>query len=506
MEMHNYILVFFASLLMVSIFIKLLFDNRHELGLLFSPTIIIKTLYSWSLMGVIILTFLTLNYFGSNYMRALVYKNGIDDICVDEKSRGPCREDRLRNNFYIKNATEHKQAIISGENAISELEQITKENIGQASDKAGQAWISSTPDKLPGTNHNKCKFYDVFCKIANKIKTRLNNWYLNKRTQKKSQIENRVQEMEDAGEVEVENLSVEGKKYVNEQVMNSQRTTTTSLKRIFMAWDIYQFISTLILTLVAIKTFLMVMGRVIYARGSDKKNAKNTIRFLNSNPHKKDNIEIFPDKKSLSLGDLSKPDIFFVALFKNVSDTDERFRIKQKFTLIFSRLFSRYLMKKVIIDEDSARDPSITSDAARSYVAWELEKGNEVIFDMRKLIVFSDSITLKRHISLRLGTLVFGKVFYTKAIGSGYLIFEAKGLATANDQSDALKSVNYNRHIAHDISTQFSLDVSLNPFDTLLTGVNVARSATTGGIVDMCPEGKFRAGLGRFLRYFIVPF
>lgn len=144
-----------------------------------------------------------------------------------------------------------------------------------------------------------------------------------------------------------------------------------------------------------------------------------------------------------------------------------------------------------------------------SIVEWRMQPGEEVIFHYRDFYGASANVELKTDFSLRLSTLLLGKIFfhYARCVdGEGRLLLEAR---IHNTPKDSVSSIKPTRLVAWSRHAQFSADSHRQPWKTLINPYTIVRESTPGlakGLVIIAPESEsphfFGAGIRSLKRIF----
>ncbi len=135
------------------------------------------------------------------------------------------------------------------------------------------------------------------------------------------------------------------------------------------------------------------------------------------------------------------------------------------------------------------------ASARRGYsiVEWRLQPGEEVIFNYKDFYGASTNIQLKTDISLRLSTLLLGKIFFHYARcgdGEGRLLLEAR---IHNTPKDSMSSIKPGRLVAWSRHAKFTVDSHRHPWKTLINPYTIVREYTPGvakGLVLIAPESE----------------
>jgi uncharacterized protein (AIM24 family) len=176
-------------------------------------------------------------------------------------------------------------------------------------------------------------------------------------------------------------------------------------------------------------------------------------------------------------------------------------RILHRRYLLFTR--SRFLADAAPSDE-GPRGMVASAGGGMSIVEWRLAPGEEVVFGYRDFFGASENVRLSTRISLRLSTLLLGRVFFRIAStteGEGRLLLKAN--VEENELGD-IRALPPERMIAWDRHARFSVHSARTPWKTLLNGYTLVRRQVPGRppgrIVVSSEEAASNLGTIRFVR------
>ena len=172
---------------------------------------------------------------------------------------------------------------------------------------------------------------------------------------------------------------------------------------------------------------------------------------------------------------------------------------------IVSRIRNKvYLMNEIVVRESETVD--FRSTGGTEFVEWNLSDGEEVVFNYRDLVAFSDSIIFSQHISYRITSMFLGRAIFPIAKGPGKIILLAAGKPIINEESHLIKSVAVERLLAWQTTARFSIDSELGMADMYLSGVYLKRTNDDLIIIDAdSGDAKRKSGLARFIKSFLSP-
>jgi hypothetical protein len=192
-----------------------------------------------------------------------------------------------------------------------------------------------------------------------------------------------------------------------------------------------------------------------------------------------------------------------------------RFSIPQWYASILSRLrFGAWNMSQVRMPLTDKNRVTFNSIEGEYLVDWALEEGEEVVFSYRNFVAMNENIELRTVISLRVATLLLGRiVFHTARCknGEGRLILRTRGKPATAEQ--VRQSIPVARLVAWNRYARFSVDSHLTTADIFLNGFNLRRTMGEDGnqpqgilIVEAdARDGGILVGTLRFAKTFLLP-
>lgn len=163
--------------------------------------------------------------------------------------------------------------------------------------------------------------------------------------------------------------------------------------------------------------------------------------------------------------------------------------------------------------QQSINPMSFSQAEGKAIVDWQMQEGEEVVFDYRNFFGASENIQLKTTISLRLSTLLLGRFVFHSARctdGSGRLLLVTNG-QVVKDQS-SIDSTPLDRLIAFSKHTRFRVDSERTMRSVFMDGYTIVRVKEPGssfGLVLVEAIGSHRSlisGSIRFVKMLLLPF
>jgi len=119
-----------------------------------------------------------------------------------------------------------------------------------------------------------------------------------------------------------------------------------------------------------------------------------------------------------------------------------------------------------------------------SFVEVQLNEGETLVFNYRKLLGFSGGIRLHTTVSLSLATMSMNRLLFNLASGPGRIVFEVTGVPELHLDAAKSKSFAPSRLIAWSADSEFEIEVRTGTLDYYLSSVYLKPVATKGLVID----------------------
>ena len=139
------------------------------------------------------------------------------------------------------------------------------------------------------------------------------------------------------------------------------------------------------------------------------------------------------------------------------------------------------------------------------FIEWNLREGETVVFDYANFVGVSSDIKLGGLISLRISSLIMGRVVFSTAEGPGRLVLVTHGRPVVGDVAETRVSMPPSRLVAWDKNMCFDSDSNLNFVDLYLSGAYIKKIGPGAVVLDADKKDGASNGLTRFIKYFLLP-
>ncbi|MEX0344729.1 MAG: AIM24 family protein [Rhizobiaceae bacterium] len=292
------------------------------------------------------------------------------------------------------------------------------------------------------------------------------------------------------------------KKRLNGTVSTTRVVVKTLILNAFRMAGLLNLFLNFLLIFAVFKSFFIVLARVIFKRENElfvsvsehsRRMAKGTIR-----------VPKVPHKYSVPA---SRKATWYNRNQIDWSGPEQQKAFPQWRSAVFSRLSnSVYLMNRMVMGKPQSTGAIFTTGRDNQFVEWTLKQGEEVIFDYAYFVAMTDTVKLKTVFSLKLSTLLLGKIFYSCATGPGKLVLMTGGDAIVGKTRHAGLPVAASRLVAWHRQARFEILANLTVLDTYTSEVSIRKRPADQIIINSKSEAFGTFGqLWRFIKVFIMP-
>lgn len=365
-----------------------------------------------------------------------------------------------------------------------------------------QSLENALPRRFPGTSASRCNILDLPCHLSNGIKEMMNSAYQRAKKQQLDAFQRKMDTEfaphERKGDVYAEAFSAEATRTLNILETNSK----IALHQVVLTLTILGYTLSLYAILVLLKSYLVVFARVLYADNSFKP-------LPNEAPEKSGTGRTRKLGDSFGIANNSKRKFYArdSAIGINVV---ERKRLPHWHRVPFARLLTgTYVLCFIDTTEDYQQACNLKVDAPAELVFWELKDGEEVVVNFRDFIAMSSETKIASKISLRLSSLIFGKVIYHYAIGPGAIIMQTRSAPISGREAKTDGALNAAGLVAWNRNNEYNVVSSLTIIDTFFSGCSIRKSRKSDRIIYDTSQVRMNRGLftgiWRTARTFLLP-
>ncbi len=376
--------------------------------------------------------------------------------------------------------------------------------------------LFSVVPKTTGMKTSTCYFPDITCAAANVVIDGLNAAYASGRRKTEREFVDKMKEhAREGSEVTtqlVDSTTELAQKELQHHIDVAAARTRQAIDRVRMAANLTGQLLFLLLVVAVIKSLLYVFARVAFDKSTDI-----DVDML-------DPEDVVAEGTVTHLQEVTIPGsypykIFYKANYQPLGFAP-RLAIPQWRASLLSRLrFGAWNMNCADLPLEDEHGITFNSIEAEHLVDWEMQEGEEVVFSYRNFVAMNENVQLRTVISLRVATLLLGRiVFHTARCngGPGRLILRTRGKPATAEQVG--RSIPAARLVAWNRYARFSVDSHLTKADIFLNGFNLQRSRRSTGdaegsegpqgilVVEAdARDGGLLVGTLRFARNFLLP-
>jgi hypothetical protein len=359
-----------------------------------------------------------------------------------------------------------------------------------------------------GMRTSRCNFPYVACAAKNLVIEELNRAYRKSRARSERKFVAHMRGLGSDLEDKTQGYWLpEARAQLDVRMNDAESATSNAIARFRTASHATQQLMLLWLIVIAIKSILYVFARVVFDRSTD---IEVDLLEVDGTPAQGS----VRQRQEINISADYAQDIYYKANYQPLGPAP-RFSIPQWRASLLSRLrYGAWNMSHVAMPLPEGSSLTFNSVEAEHLVDWEMAEGEEVVFSYRNFVAMNAHVELRTVISLRVATLLMGRmIFHTARCrgGPGRLILRTRGRPATAEQVQ--QSIPAARLVAWNRYARFSVDSHLTPTDIFFNGFNLRRSVALDqgqpqGILIVeadARDGGILVGTLRFARTFLMP-
>lgn len=350
-----------------------------------------------------------------------------------------------------------------------------------------------------GLDHESCGALALDCHAANIARSVVRRSYSNGRSKARYRLERRVdQEIKGpSGKANKKISAIQAS--IEEEIDSVRDETILVLKRTFDTIDFLSLIFDFLFVFLCVKSFLYVFARVACATHSP---VDVTLR---ESPGEQAPLGEILKWGSNYIINGEDPIGFYISRRFEPRGRPPKLAFPQPSAATLARLRHGSFAMNHIETGPGMDNVDFSAVNGAQFVEWLLVPGETVVFDHRNLVGFSENLRISSIISMRVTSLLMGRLIFQTASGPGRLILMASGEPTAGFEERTSSSMTPNRLLAWQKTARFSVESEESLRDIYFSGFYLRKNRNDLVIVDADRIGKPGQGLGRFIKYFLLP-
>lgn len=471
----------------------------HDIGLRQSLRISVKSLWYWTpililaISGYMAMSTIQDYSVASLYCTTAGHGPNTIDSCVSKEVRKDLTLKETQKNS-IQNTNQYYATRAA---AIEDWKKDANSKLKRAKKETKKTVIDGYNNSVPEAEDisilekQTCGFFDFPCNIGNGVRESIRSSYDNARNENR----NKLNEGIESGDVKVDDVA----KSLAENLGEIEAAHVAMLQNTFLALSTQQLISNVLLFFLCLRSFLYVFARVAFDGG---RLAYVSLREDDA-PMKRGTIKLAGAEYTI---DLTREGPVFAARQYQPQGLAPRASLPQPSTLLLARILNGAWVMNYL--EAGSDNPKVKFSATQGqeFVVWTLKPDEIVIFNFKHFVAMSGSIKLSSLISLRISSLLFGKIVFATAKGPGKLVLKSFGKAKVGKTMEEIgASVAPTRLLAWQKISRFSIESNLSFVDIYLSGFNIRPMKNDLVLIDVDRQSNQESGLGRFTKNFLKP-
>ncbi len=428
-------------------------------------------------------TFMTSTYESRKYKRDqfekdLEFSLDAEVICIHEA----IVDNNKEINSIIANKTEHLEKDVSA--------------------VYSKVFKPTLPEMAPFFNEEDCGFWGKLnfpCQAKNSAKRAASDSYSDLRSELLGDLTHQVRNSANGTREEVQESTTAINSMLNAQIDDVRKRLKRTVQSSFDAIIFINLLLDIAFGFLILKSFLYVFSRVAFS--SDNENyvtlLKSEVTMANGKLKKYGNQYMIDPART--------NENYYLSRSFEPSGRAPKFAIPQWRSAIFARIFTRNFAMNKVVMKSRPEEVHFKAMGSHEFVEWDIKEGEEVIFHFKNFVGMSEGIKISAVVSLRLTSLLFGRLIFTIAKGPGKLILLTKGEPITTDHAIANSSVATSRIMAWQKNTRFNVESELNLVDVFMSGIYLKKKEGDLILIDADVKGPSKNGIVRFIKNFILP-
>ncbi|AXT59151.1 hypothetical protein D1816_01890 [Aquimarina sp. AD10] len=502
----QHLILFFTYTVLVRFLYLAIIQNIvvfKETGLTRTGNLVLKSFLYWSPLLIFIIPGAILNSKMNKASIDKIYDNTFIETTNDERKY---KRDQFEKDLKFSLEAEVICMQESIQNGTLQMTKVVANKTDKLPQEVSQIYKGifkpTLPEMAPVFKEEDCGFWGKLnfpCQAKNSAKRSVNESYHTQRSEMLTSLIGQVEKSVNGTQEEVQASTAQ----INETLKNQVDTVISRLKfTIQSSFDMITFINLLLdiaFAFLILKSFLYVFSRVAFSSDDE-----NYVTLLSSSSNtSKGILNRLGNQFSIDPKNTKKD--YYISRSFEPGGRAPKFSLPQWRSAILARVFTRnYAMNKVVMNS-KPEEVHFKAMGSHEFVEWEIKEGEEVVFHFKNFVGMSDGIKIAAVVSLRLTSLLFGRVIFTTAKGPGKLILLTKGEPITTGQTEANTSIATSRILAWQKNTRFNVESELNLVDVFMSGIYLKKKDDDLILIDADVKGPAKNGIIRFIKNFILP-
>lgn len=348
---------------------------------------------------------------------------------------------------------------------------------------------------------------DIKCMIRQSVLNHINTAYQGPRNRYRSQLDEKLIAVGNDIAAATDTAANVAGSAIQGEAEKAARHATQSVDATFLGFNALSAVKMTFLLYVAIRAFMLIFGRVLYKkRQKDEVGQPFALTHAVASEGQSATAQRYPDRFDV-------PDQYQPLLAKrtfSADDADER-------TLLGPSLSMRWPLRRLangafalrrVTPQQSGRQVSYTALGGREFVVWTVPAQSSVAFQWKNFVAMSESMTVEKDTTLRIGGLSLGTAMHAVARSSdreGILIQLSNGTVQLIASDPAPKARSPYRLMSWHTDAQFAI-ATQNSFLSIYTdGASLQPALGVHGAMDVGENAGGRGGVIGWLWSIIRP-
>jgi hypothetical protein len=419
----------------------------------------------------------------------------------------PKAVESLRERFSCLIDTEHAKQKKEMDDAIAQVPRATdaaledvERNMMAGFDKAFPATINlGAPESCHSVKLNA--WAKSPCDYQRDALIAVQNAYKDERARQLAGLKERLQEARTKANGSALTFATDASGILSEYAEKLRVAEQSALSNAFFVIDAANVITNLMLLLAASRGFMMIFSRVCFS------NRPNVVVQLPSQVGTPPGVaaRVTDENYEYTLK-LVKDRPVYTAMKQPVDGRADDISIPKWNESPISRIINgTYICNANELEQKNRASITFRTTEGSHFVRWEIAPDEEVVFDPKALVGFEEGVHFRTIASLRLSTLVLGRIFFCCASRGGAIILKTRGTPEIGNTKATRQDVRVTQLVAWQQGAYFMVKSNVDFRNIYFGGVSVAKDAKSHAVIDVPPVISTTRRIARVFRCFLLP-
>jgi len=354
---------------------------------------------------------------------------------------------------------------------------------------------------VPSLRPPSCGWFppQVGCYFERQIKKAINAAYENTRSRERLRLSNRLAELGAQGEAGATDQLLAISAELHTSLNEARFAIKAMVANVFFSINMLNLFANFVLVVALVKSFIYIFARFYFEGREDRYLSMETDQV-----HQASNPRIVDHSSNYVFS--SSENSHYANRKYEATGAPGNISVPLPLQGIIRRVLSRtWVVNHVELSQHP--EASIQTGQAAHFVEWKLREGEKIYVDPSKLVSFSKGVRFKTEVSLRITSIMFGRLLFLTVTGPGVVVFRTVGEPIISQDTSNGASFSPRRFVAWAASSSVGITARTDLANIYFSSSQIAlRGNDQGAVIDANTEDARGIGAVRFIPACVLPF